>query len=86
MKLPNWEIGPVARGRLAEMAKGRRSHRGPTLPASVDQVISCDGHKVCVRVYFEQGDPYEPLLELFVIDNTIGLAVAGVYKDWKASE
>lgn len=72
MKTPNWNIGTVARRRLAEMAK-----------VSIEQTISWDTDDgFLVSVYFRHGDlaPWK----MWAVDTTIGKAVFGVYKDWKA--
>ncbi len=68
--IPNWKIGPVARRRLAEMARA-----------------GWDDHMIChegiarggafVRVRTIEGDDF------ISTANTIGQAVAEVYRAWK---
>lgn len=67
---PNWNIGPVARRRLAEIAK-----------VSVEQNILWDGEVFTVEVFFSRGSlaPWK----MWAVDTTISKALAGVHKDWK---
>lgn len=73
--IPNWKIGPVARRRLAEMAKGGwADHTIRHFPVETDRWY--------VEVYnIEDGTVSGNSFEAF--GNTIGLAVADAWSQWK---
>ncbi len=69
--IPNWNIGPVARRRLAEMARaGWDDHKIYNVGSATAGVY--------VEVDTVENDGF-----IGRAGNTIGLAVANVYKAWK---